>query len=406
MDRLARRLIARGHTVLRVNISFGDRIFWHLPGAMNYRGRLEDWAAFIGTVYDRHRVTDIVLLGDCRPHHVAAMKEARQRGIRVTVTELGYLRPDWVTLERDGMTSFSHFPRDPEAIRALAARLPEPDLTVRYRSSFVRMVLWDIAYNLANVFLSPLFYPHYRWHAIWHPLHEYAGWLRKWLLAPLAILRTRRALSALEAAGDPFFVFPLQLETDYQIRVHSPFSSMKEAIRYIVDSFARHAPRQSRLVVKVHPLDNGLVNWRRIVGEAAAQRTCAERVIYVDGGDLDRLLARSCGCVTINSTVGITALRLDCPVIALGNAVFDVPGLTFQGPLDAFWAASERPDPELRDAFLRALAGAIQVKGGYYDYEAIEAAAETAAERLSGAMIELPPIAPQDRDKVQHRRAG
>ena len=40
-DRLGSALVARGHRVHRINLHFGDRLFWRLP-ATHYRGRFED----------------------------------------------------------------------------------------------------------------------------------------------------------------------------------------------------------------------------------------------------------------------------------------------------------------------------------------------------------------------------
>ena len=406
MERVAVRLEAMGHAARRINISFGDRLFWRRPGAVHFRGSIEEWPSFLAAYCTQEGVTDIVLLGDCRPHHIEAIRHARERGIGVFVTELGYLRPDWVTIERDGMTTFSHFPRDPESIRALAATVPEPDLAVRYTSDFGTMVRWDVAYNLANVFLSPLFHPYYKWHAIRHPLAEYAGWIRKFVRAPRTRRRTGRDYAALMGSGAPFYVFPLQLATDYQIRAHSRFRDLETVVRLVVSSFAAHAPAEARLAVKVHPLDNGLIPWGKVLAGAAAACGVEGRVTFLEGGNLNSMLKAARGCVTVNSTTGITALRFDCPVVALGNAIYDVPGLTHQGPLDTFWTEAERPDSRLRDAFIRALVGATQVKGGYYNAEAIEAAAEAVAEKLTGGLLELRRTAPQDRDAVLGPRAA
>ena len=63
---------------------------------------------------ERHQITDLVLHGDRRPYHIIAAEEARARGIAVIATDLGYVRPDWLTLEYDGMTTYSRFPRDPD----------------------------------------------------------------------------------------------------------------------------------------------------------------------------------------------------------------------------------------------------------------------------------------------------
>src|SRR5215211_7165378 len=150
-DCLARALIARGHRVHRVNLHYGDRLFWRLP-AIDYRGRLEDWRDFVADLLERHQVTDLVLHGDRRPYHIIAAEEARARGIAVIATDLGYVRPDWITLEYDGMTTYSRFPRDPEVIRELAAELPAPELEQRFHTPFWLIATLDIAYNIGLVF--------------------------------------------------------------------------------------------------------------------------------------------------------------------------------------------------------------------------------------------------------------
>jgi capsular polysaccharide export protein len=192
---------------------------------------------FCPTVMATHAVTDLVLLGDRRPYHITAAEAARARGAAVAITELGYVRPDWLTLEYDGMTGQSRFPRDPAAIRALAARFPEPDLAPRFHTPFRRLAINDIAYNGAAVLGRPL-YPHYRRHAIHHPFAEYAAWVRN---APRRLAR-RRAMAAAKTrlAAEPgsYFLYPLQLATDLQLRAHSPFAEARDALRLVMQSFA------------------------------------------------------------------------------------------------------------------------------------------------------------------------
>ncbi|ODN69732.1 hypothetical protein [Methylobrevis pamukkalensis] len=93
------------------------------------------------------------------------------------------------------------------------------------------------------MFLSPFFYPHYRWHAIYHPLKEYAGWLRKFAVSRWEKKRVDKALEELKASQAPFFFFPLQLATDYQIRKHSPYANLETAVERVINSFAHHAPK-------------------------------------------------------------------------------------------------------------------------------------------------------------------
>ncbi|HJU15235.1 MAG TPA: SDR family NAD(P)-dependent oxidoreductase [Stellaceae bacterium] len=388
-DRLGRELIARGHRVHRVNLNLGDQLFWRLP-AVHFRGRFDQWRAFIAREMERHEVTDLILLGDRRPYHLVAAEEARARGIAVICTDLGYVRPDWVTFEQDGMSTFSRLPRDPRVIAELAASLPEPDLEPRFHTPFPLMAALDVAYNLAEVVGRPL-YPHYRRHALFHPLAEYAGW--SVALARRKLLRrvTEAAKDRLGAEAGSYFLFPLQLATDYQIRAHSPYPDIREAVREVVASFAASGT-QRRLVVVIHPLDNGLVRWRPLIVGEARRHGVADRVEVLDGGTPLRLMGNAVGIVTVNSTVGITALRLGVPLKVLGNAIFDMPGLTAQQPLEAFWHDPQPPDPKLVEDFLRVVIAATQVRGGYYERASQQHAIAEMAERLERGLYPLSPL--------------
>jgi capsular polysaccharide export protein len=402
-DRLGRALIARGHSVHRINLHLGDQLFWRLP-AVNFRGHFDEWRGFVGAFLDRHAVTELVVHGDRRPHHLIAAEEARARGIAVIATDLGYLRPDWITVEYDGMSSYSRFPRDPAAIRELAERLPPIERMPRFRPvSFASTAVLDVVYNVAQVLGRPL-YRHYRWHGIFHPYTEYAGWIVTLARHRLTRAATLAAKARLEAEPKSYFLFPLQLATDYQIRAHSPFTDGRDAVRDVIASFAA-GDSCRKLVLTVHPLDNGLIGWRRLAIKAARQLGIADRVEVLRDGTPLELLRRAAGVVTINSTVGLTALTEGVPVKVLGNAVFDVPGLTCQADLDRFWDDPAAPDPQLMHAFVRALAGTTQIRGGYYERESKAQAIAGFVERIERGLFPLPPRSAADLP-VPKRRPG
>lgn len=84
-----------------------------------------------------------------------------------------------------------------------------------------------------------------------------------------------------------------------------------------------------------------------------------------------------------NSTVGLHCLKEGVPVKTLGSAVYDIPGLTHQGTLDAFWSDPEPVDRALDADFRRALAREIQIKGSFFHKEGRRRAVAEAAERLT-----------------------
>jgi len=386
---IADRLEEQGAECWRVNLNPGDWLFWRRGGAINYRRSSAGWPLFVRRLIREKHVTDVIALGEERPYHRIAFDEARRLGARPYVVEMGYLRPDWVTLEREGMSSNSRFPSDPAQIVSAAEQLPEPDWGRRYSQTFFAEATFDLAYNLPNVFLWFL-YPGYRRHSLFHPLAEYAGWLRRLTRRGFKREKADPVTVWLEKTREPFFIYPLQLETDYQLRAHSPFASQKDAIGCVLRSFAAHSPPISRLLLKIHPLDNGLIAWESLAIKLASQLGLGDRIHVIDGGDLDRLLKQACGVVTVNSTAALPALKVGTPVKVLGQAVYDVAGLTDDKPLDAFWKAPEPPVPELARAFFRLLAGAIQVRGNFYSKTGMRAAATAIAERLLANTVNEP----------------
>jgi capsular polysaccharide export protein len=383
--RVAAGLAQRGHAVRRINLNLGDRLFWpRAAGAFeDFRGRPADWPGFVAERLDRHAVTDLVLLGEQRDYHRAAIAAARARGIAVTVTDFGYFRPDWITLERDGMGGDSRFPRDPAAIRELARGRPQADLTQRFRDSFPRQAAWDIAYHVATMLPWP--FPHYRSHHLHHPLRTYLGIGLRLLRRGAERAEGARAMAS--AAGHPFWLFAMQMETDFSLRAYSPYPDMTAPLTEVIGSFARHAPADGHLIVKVHPLDPCVRPWPRIVPGLAAAAGVAARVHLAHDGKGDEMLRGARGMITVNSTMGLRAVVLGTAVKALGQAVWDIPGIAHQGPLDRFWAEAAPPEPALRADFLAALQDTTQLRGVYYAPEGLAAAVAETVERLASGRV-------------------
>lgn len=386
---LAAAFAAAGHLVFKINVSRIDAIFWGRPGAVWYGGKFEDWPAFLAEFCMRCAITDIVYYADRLPYHVTAQNVAARLGLRAVVIENGYLRPDWITVELAGMGVYSRFPNHPDAIRQLAETAPQADLAVRFRHGFFEEMVPEFVYHVGNLALRPL-HPHFRSGRYYNALLEFAAGIPHVLSARSRARKAERDVADLLKRNCPFYLAPLQLQGDHQIHANSPYRHLGQMIDEAIASFARHAPPDMRLVFKQHPHDNGWENWPRLVTEAAARNGVGSRVMLVDGGDLDVLLSRAKGCVTVNSTVGLFAMRAGCPTKALGIAIYDMPGLTHQGSLDAFWTNPEPVDPALADAFVRALAARIQVKGSFFNQDGRQAAIQEIVRRLECGLINGP----------------
>lgn len=385
LKEVAREAESAGAKVFKINFCLGDTVFWWPRKADWFTGRSAEWPAFLRDYLHRNGITDVLMLGDGRPKHAAAIEIAREAGVTVHVLEHGYLRPDWLTIEPEGMSGRSWFPRDVTTLRTLAESVPAVDLRSCFKSSFLTYALYDLAYHVPNVLLGWLLHPHYRTHGPVHPLVEYAGWIGKGLTS-----RRRRAQAQevqqrylpTTTSAPRYFLFPLQLPGDYQIRIHAPFGDHYEIVRATISSFAEEAPADTRLLFKVHPIDNGLSGWAAFVTREARRHGVEQRVDVIDGGDLDKLIANAAGIVTVNSTVGLSAIMAGKPVITLGAAIYDIAGATHQDSLASFWRAPQAPQPDMPGVLAKALVTTTQVRGGFLGAEAIAAGARGVVTRI------------------------
>lgn len=379
-DMLAKRMAAVGIGICRINLCGGDAHDWKGP-ATDYTGRMSGWPEFFDHYIQENGVTDLMLFGDCRPYHAVAIKIARIRNIRIHVLEEGYIRPDWMTLEQGGVNGHSALPKDPSWFLDQASLCPPVPEEKHITASFKRRTR-DGFHHYTAQFFGRFKYRHYVWHRPGNLWIDAWLWGRKLARQRWAKPKGGDLAEFLAVEDRPFFLLPLQLSADYQIRIHSPFPDMVSAVSYIMDNFRDHAPPECRLLVKSHPLYAGFFEWGRYIERQARRLGIEDRVQYVEGGDLRKMCIASEGMVCVNSTSATLALEHGRPVYALGQAVYDIEGLTQCGPLDNFWKKPVPPDKKLFDAFKRVLVGRYLVRGGLSSESAILTLADSIMDRL------------------------
>ena len=186
--------------------------------------------------------------------------------------------------------------------------------------------------------------------------------------------------------GRPFFLFPLQLDSDTQIRSYSQFGVLHSIMR-VLSSFACGAPRDCLLLVKNHPLDNGLIDLAGYLADFARAAGLSDRLIYIDGGAGRPILAHpACrGVVVVNSTMALEAMALGRPVYSLGRAPYAMPGLAVapaEMPLEAFWTAPRPVDMALLADFITVLHERALLPGNFYTDVGMAAAVAGIVRRL------------------------
>ena len=356
-----------GAETWRVGFNLGDRMFWPGAGYIAFQDSHDRWPDTCAGLLDRLGITDLVLYGDTRPIHAQAIVLARARGIRIHVFEEGYLRPYWVTYERGGSNGHSRLmsmsvSEMRAGLETVDVDLPEVPATW---GDMRQHMFWGALYHGFVAFGSRA-YPNFRPHRALTVLQEFRLYLRRFLLMPLHRLERRIATLRIRRGGFPYHLAILQLEHDASFRDHSPFSSMTEFLEVVIDGFARGAARHHHLVFKAHPLEDGRTPLLPTIRRLARERGLSGRVHFVRGGKMARLLDDATSAVTVNSTAGQQALWRGLPLRAFGAAVYAKPEFVSSQPLDAFFAAPDRPDTRAYRDYRHYLLETSQVVGGFY----------------------------------------
>jgi len=292
------------------------------------------------------------------------------------------MRPHWLTLERSGINGFSQIPSDPKWHLKTAKTLAPQDAYEKVGGGVRLRVRNDILYNVANMLMFWR-YPNYRTHRPYNIYVDYWSWIKRLTHIRADGQRANADIEKLIKSTRPFYLFALQLDTDSQIRVHSKFGGVPGSISAVIEDFAANAPPDAVLCIKNHPLDNAMINYRRLVADQSRTLGIEDRVVYVDGGDLNVLIQQCLGVVLVNSTTGMSVLGQGKPLIALGAAIFDMEGLTFQGRLKDFWTALQPPDKSLFRQFCEVLRETSLINGNLYSDRGIAVGVKAAIKMLT-----------------------
>ena len=367
-NRLGKMLRLAGADVWRVGFNAGDRAFWFHPRSyIPFRGKAAEWLDTFRSLVAEKLVTDIVLYGDTRPIHAEAVAEARMRGITVHVFEEGYMRPYWVTYERNGTNGNSRLMD--MSISQMQAALANSDMEaplppghwgdMRHHIFYGALYHWFVMFRNGD-------YRNFRPHRSLPVTKEFQLYLKRLLLMPaLAIDRVISTLR-IRMGGFPYHLALLQLEHDSSFQMHSPFETMSDFLELVIDGFAKGAPKHHHLVVKAHPLEDGRVPVRRDIRRLAREMGVTGRVHYVRGGKLAQLLNDARSAVTVNSTAGQQVLWRGIPLKVFGDAVYAKPEFVSEQPLPEFFALSTRPDNRAYKDYRRYLLETSQIPGGFY----------------------------------------
>jgi len=363
--RMALQMRSHGHKVRKVAFHTSD-YYYRLRGipVRPFRDKVEQWRSWLKTHTEKHRIDTYILYNNKRTYNVIAEELADELGIEVIIIEQGLIRPLHVTAystkhnKLSGIANLWEQTLEGEILLEGYTSLPPQRARVSSKYKFLRFGFFA-AISISTRALFPNYQEQQQMKILYHAKALFLGLWR------IIISRSRDRKIGSLIAGDwkhQYFMAPLQVHYDKQVLLKSEFTGMPKFIDKVVASFLRNADCHHKLIFKIHPVDRGYRDYKAKIKELNDQ-IGGPRIYLVDRIDLDQLLANAHGVITINSTVGLTALRHGTPVKVLGEAIYDLKELTFLNNLDAFWKSEDRPCTEKVQMFVKVLESTIQGRG-------------------------------------------
>lgn len=370
---LASFLAACGAKIHKINFNGGDEYFYRSISSQttNYTDKPENFAAFLQNFVSQNQIDAIVCFGDTRFYHQIAKTVCSQQNISFWAFEEGYFRPYWITLCQQGVNDYSPLPRKANFYLNAFKQFSQQSVKApkQVPTGFMRMAWCAMRYYWA-MHKTQTQFPHYIHHRSSSLSYYIQSWWRAFYRKAIYAFKERNvAKNVINGHYGRFFIVPLQVATDSQVRIHSDFRDVRHFLLHTLSSFAQHAPNDTSIIIKHHPMDRGFTDYTRDIDRFLRQNPqLKSRVHYVHDVPLPIFLRYGAGMIAINSTSGLSALLHKMPVKILGRANYDFKGLTSQQSLPDFWQNPTPPDADLFHAYRMFHLNITQINGSFYSH--------------------------------------
>jgi capsular polysaccharide export protein len=368
--RLANHLEQQGVPVWKISFPLHEFGF-AAHQRLGYDGGMDEFRTFLLKQINDKGIRHIFMYGDfIDPHRIAIdlVQELntdcqRSANIEAWVFELGYIRPNFVSLERERVNARSSLNRPTAYYRGLAEvdTLPRSGRTagLRWRKAWKMPTFILHAFTNYTIINGP------------HKLQPRPSYLLaqvRGMISKYKYRITELPIRQILFGSASYFLVPLQVSTDSQISLSSDYVGMEPFIEQVIRSFASYADADDQLIFKHHPRDRGYNNYDQLIRRLAAKYSIKRRVHYFHDAPLGPTLKRAKGVVTINSTVGLQALYHRTPTKVMGRTFYNIDGLSDQQSLNTFWLNPQAPDRSLFRKFYVHTINTTQINGNFDGY--------------------------------------
>lgn len=254
-----------------------------------------------------------------------SMYIAEKRGLKTYFFEDGLFRPFTVTVDPHGINANSSVPGTTSFYDSLqidksrlSAHLFTPEnkeLTMTKENLLKVAVLKGVSLLGGILKFTPKLYVHTTfWQSIKYIIFKY---------------RFRYKKEDEVNLTNEYIFLPFQVSRDTQIFYNSPhIKSMDQLLNIAVQAVKEiniELNRDIKIIVKEHPEDMSRNNYNQLKKRYEDEKN----VVFVQKFNTKKLIRKALLILTINSTVGIEALAQDKKVVTLGNALYNIDGVSF-----------------------------------------------------------------------------
>lgn len=401
-SQLACALESYGHATNQIGFNQGDKIFWaNKRSFIPFTLPIDAWSGFLQREFREKQITDLVIYNDTRPLHKTAIQAAHAKGINVHIFEEGYLRPYWITYERDGSNGNSKLMSLAQSavVPDHLTRGPDPVHAPCHWGDMREHIFYGAVYHWCILCANRQF-PNFTSHREISIRKEFRLHLKQLVFTPARIAARFWANLTLKCRTFPYHLILMQLQHDSAFQNHSPFKTNASFLELTLRSFANNAPPHHHLVIKAHPLEDGRSEIAYHLRRLGTKFGINRRIHYLPGGKLAHVLDPALSVVTVNSTAGQQALWRGIPVKTLGQAIYNHDKFISKQSLDAFFAHPKAPNLQAYKAFRNFLLQTSQIPGGFYS----KAGRQQAIAQLAKKMFHpLDPYSAYLTDQPRHK---
>ena len=373
-----------GHKTYHICLTLPDYLMSGADDVRSYRGDKESYRQYLRDFLVAERIDRVMIMGSERFAHRVAIALGAELGIPVLSLEEGYIRPGFVTAEWGGNNRIS--PVCAMSDQELRDE-PQPENVPRGSQSRITTLVLTSIFHFLFRSIGAVYYSRRLYHRFRPILPESFFWTRNIWRKFVGRQKNARMIDQVQRRFPKnFYVLPLQVADDQQLVASGRGWTNDSFSIAVLRSFAEHAPKDSALLVKIHPFERGHPSPRRKLLALAKKLGVTDRLFIVDDGNLGGLTKECRGMLTINSTSGFLALQHGVPLGVAGDAIFARESLCFAVPtaekIDAFWQQAKPAEEDVARGFRWALLNRSLLPGNFYSYTDRMLATRAVATRL------------------------